>query len=263
MLLLALVGLTAALLVLDVAGWSGASALRAGGATVFGPLERLVASRADDRAADRVRVRAAQAADARSLEESRQLSALLGAPATAGRRLVAARVVAVGAQGPSGPERVTIDAGTRDGVTRDLAVVNADGLVGRVVAAAPWTADVLVLGSADLVVGVRAGRGGALGAVGVARPGVPVGAGQVALSLVRQGAVAPGDAVTTLGSVDGRPFPPGVPVGTVRSVHTRGAGTGTTAAVSPAADRASLDVVGVLLPGPRLTPRPAATGGRG
>ena len=43
---------------------------------------------------------------------------------------VPARVVAVGASGPAGPERVTIDAGSRDGVEVDRTVVAADGLGG-------------------------------------------------------------------------------------------------------------------------------------
>ena len=88
---------------------------------------------------------------------------ILEAPALAGARLVPARVVAVGASGPAGPERVTIDAGSRDGVEVDRTVVAAEGLVGRVVSVAPWTSDVLLVGSPDLTVGVRVGPRGVLG----------------------------------------------------------------------------------------------------
>ena len=171
------------------------------------PLERLARSGAsgpvdaDGPAAGRVRLGYEPPTLGRSLEEARRLSALLEAPATRAVRFVPARVVAVGAQGASGPERITIDAGSRDGVTKDLTVVSAEGLVGRVVSTGPWTSDVLLVGSADLTVGVRVGRAGTLGSITGATGERPRPAGQLSLELVQRGTVGVGDPVTTMGSV--------------------------------------------------------------
>jgi rod shape-determining protein MreC len=264
-LLALLVGLTALVMVVDLAGGPGASALRSAGATVLGPLERAVAggggSDGSEGAAAAVGAAASTAAARRTAAESRDLAALLGAPATRGAELVPARVVAVGSQGVSGPERVTIDAGSRDGVEPDLTVVSVDGLVGRVVSVAPWTADVLVLGSADLTVGVRVGRGGALASLTGAAGAHPRPAGLLSLALVQRGEVAVGDAVTTMGSAGGRPFRAGVPVGRVTALDASRGQLAPTAAVTPAVDTSTLDIVGVLLAPARTAPRRAVTGG--
>ena len=39
---------------------------------------------------------------------------------------------------------VTIDVGTRDGITKDITVINGDGFVGRVIGVSTSTADVLL-----------------------------------------------------------------------------------------------------------------------
>ena len=266
-LLVALLAATMVVAVADVSGWSATGQVRALGATVLGPLERVAgrggaALEASDPGVSRTRLAYDVAVDARTTEEARQLRALLDSPGAEGARLVPARVVAVGAQGAAGPVRVTIDVGTRDGVTADRTVVNAQGLVGRVVATAPWTSDVLLVGSADLAVGVRVGSAGTLGSVTgpSGAGGRPRPAGQLDLQLVQRGSVAVGDVVTTMGSTGGRPFVAGVPVGRVASVDPGGGRFAPTAAVQPAVDVTRLDVVGVLLTAPRTVPRPAVGG---
>jgi rod shape-determining protein MreC len=271
-LLVALLAATLVVVVADASGWSAADRVRALGATALGPLERVTAhgggaglDAVDPRAA-RTRTGYDAAVDARTAEETRQLRALLDSPAATGARLVPARVVAVGSQGPAGPERVTIDVGSRDGITADRTVVNAQGLVGRVVATGPWTSDVLLVGSPDLAVGVRVGSAGTLGSLTGATGGTgasggrPRPAGRLDLRLVQRGSVAVGDVVTTMGSAGGRPFVAGVPVGRVGSVDPGGGRFAPTAAVQPAVDVTRLDVVAVLLTAPRTTAR-AAVGG--
>ena len=257
---------TVALVLVDIVGGPGPGVLRRGAATVLGPLERVLApagqqdrealQRSNDRLASQLREARLAGADATAL------SALLSSPTTAGARVVPARVVGVGAPGPQGIVRITIDVGSRDGVSADRTVVSSEGLVGRVASVAPWTSDVLVVGGPDVVVGVRVGATGTLATVGgPAAAGTEREAGEPALSLVETGALRVGDEVRTLGSVDGRPFVPGVLVGSVSAVepqHGRLAPSGT---IRPAVDAGSLSVVGVLLTAPRSTPRAAATGG--
>lgn len=264
-LLAAAVVLTALLLVLDLVGGPGPSVLRRAGGAVFGPVERALSP--GDGAIDEVRVeRDALADEVRQLRATQvgtaAVAALLASPATQGAKVVPARVIAVGAPGASGPERVTIDAGSRDGVEVDRTVVTSGGLVGRVVAVAPWTADVALVGSPEVVVGVRVGPEGLLGSVSPHQPGSvgPREPGDLSLQLVAPGALTPGAPVHTLGSVDGRPFVAGVLVGTVRAADPDRGLLAPSGAVTPAVDVAGLDVVGVLLTAPRTTPRPAATG---
>lgn len=256
---------TGLVVALGVSGAAGLEPVRGAAATVLGPFERLLGPGADEASAARAE---AAALATRLAAAQREVAALHGSagiletPALAGARLVPARVVAIGAGGPAGPERVTIDAGSRDGVEVDRTVVAAQGLVGRVVSVAPWTSDVLLVGSADLAVGVRVGPRGVLGEVsgaalaGGARPDP----GMLSLALVDRGAATVGDVVTTLGSVGDRPFVPGIEVGTVHSMHTAAGRLAPTGTVSPSVDTASLDVVAVVLTPGRNAPRPVATG---
>ncbi|NHA67328.1 rod shape-determining protein MreC [Phycicoccus flavus] len=258
-LVLVAVVLTALVLALDATGLTSLGPLRAGAATALGPLERLVAPRADPAAQERLRG-SVQAAVAGPAADDR-LAGLLAAPGVDGTPVVLARVVGVGPSGPAGPERVTIDAGSRDGVEVDRTVVSADGLVGRVVAVAPWTSDVLLVGAPELSVGVRVGARGVLGeASGTAAPGAAAPApGTLSLALVERGTMRDGDPVVTLGSIDGRPFVPGVRVGTVREVERPAGRLAATGVVVPAVDVTALDLVAVVVPAPRRTPRPVVT----
>lgn len=261
----ALVG-TGLVVALGASGASGFEPVRGAAASVLGPLERALGPGEDavSRARTEQAALAARLAVAeRAVGATPDLTALLADPTLAGMPLVAARVVAVGASGPAGPERVTIDAGSRDGVEVDRTVVTAQGLVGRVVSVAPWTSDVLLLGSPGLAVGVRVGERGVLGeasgsaVTGASRPAP----GLLSLGLVERGSMTRADAVTTLGSVGGRPYVAGIRVGTVRDVDPGVGRLAPTGTLTPAVDPTTLDVVAVVLGGERSTPRPVVTPG--
>lgn len=260
------VAVTCALLLVDLVGGPGPGLLRRGAAAALGPLERVLAPsgrasedelrRDNERLAEELRRSRLAGADSGALAD------LLASPATSGARVVPARVVGVGAPGPQGVVRVTIDVGSRDGVDVDRTVVASGGLVGRVASVAPWTSDVLVVGGPDVVIGARVGAAGALATVG--GPAVAATdreADELGLTLVQTGALTVGDEVRTLGSIDGRPFVPGVLVGTVTDVEPQRGRLAPSGAVRPAVEVGSLSVVGVLLSAPRATPRPAVTGG--
>lgn len=258
--------MTMALVVVDLVGGPGPGVLRRGAATVLGPLERVLAPsdrqgevelrRENERLAEELRRSRVATSDSAALAE------LLASPATAGARVLPARVVGVGAPGPQGVVRVTIDVGSRDGIDVDRTVVSAGGLVGRVASVAAWTSDVLVVGGPEVVVGARVGSGGALATVsGAAVPGTERAPGELGLVLVQTGSLTVGDEVRTLGSVDGRPFVPGVLIGTVTDVEPPRGRLAPSGTVRPAVDVGALSVVGVLLSEPRSTPRAARTGG--
>lgn len=267
---------TVFLLGLDLSHPGSTSFLRTGAAAAFGPLERALAAGRDDDVTrltrERDELERARGQDAATVQQAREVTSVLASPAAKGAKLLAARVVAftpgsstTGSSttgSTSGGRRVTIDVGYRDGVTKDLTVIAGAGLVGRVIAVAAWTSDVLVVGGRDLTVGVRVGEKGWLGSVSAAATvGTPPRApGRLSLTLLDQGTVAVGDTVTTLGSVGGRPFIPDIPVGTVISLDPDRGRLTSSAVVEPVVDTETLDVVAVVLSTPRSVPRAPTLG---
>ncbi|KRF40838.1 rod shape-determining protein MreC [Terrabacter sp. Soil810] len=266
-LLVVLASLTLAFLVADLAGWSVADGVRRAGGFVLGPVQRALAGvPRDDLAAvesENVRLRAVAAEQQHRLDELDRLDELLGSSATTGRTLVPARVVATDLSALGG-RSVTIDVGSRDGIRTDSTVVAADGLVGRVVAVSPWTSDVQVLGGAGSVVAVRVGPAGTLGTVSAPAAGdaEPRPRGSLRLAGIAPSTPVVGDVVRTLGSVDETPYAAGIVVGTVTAVDPDRGQLTRSATVRPAVDPDAIDVVAVLVPTARSTPRPAAPAAR-
>ena len=264
--LIVLIVATVLLLGLDLSRPGSTSFLRTGAAAAFGPLEQALRAGRDDDVArltlERDELLQARREDAATAWQAREVTSILASPAAKGAKLLGARVVAFSPASSSGERRVTIDAGSRDGVTKDLTVIAVAGLVGRVIDVGDWTSDVLVLGDRDLKVGVRVGKGARLGVVSATAPdsGTPRVPGLLVLSLLEPGTVTVGDAVKTLGSVGGRPFLPDQSVGTVVSVDPDDGQLTSTALVKPLVDTATLDVVAVVLSTPRTAPRAPATG---
>lgn len=170
-----------------------------------------------------------------------------------GYSLVPARVIAYG-PAQSFSRTVTIDAGTHAGITADMTVVNADGLVGRVLRVTADTATVLLIVDADSVVGGRVGgddsAGQQGGQVGIVRgTGVISRTGRLDLELVDQ-TVAPlkGETVVTWGDGRAAPYVSGVPIGRVTGVYASVRDSSRTVRIAPYVDFGSLDVVGVVVP---------------
>lgn len=190
------------------------------------------------------------------LDEGRteELDALLHLSGMGGYEIVPAQ--AVTRTTPRGYADVaTIDAGTESGVRADMTVVNGRGLVGRVVEAGPRTATVLLATDVTSAVGARLESTRKIGVVtGGTVPGGPE--ADLTLELFDMEApVEAGDRVVTLGSHEGAPFVPGVPVGTVEEVQAAPGALSRFAVLAPAVDFSSLDVVGVVVAGPAEDPR--------
>lgn len=161
-----------------------------------------------------------------------------------GRTLVPARVIALG-PAQSFSRTVTIDAGSADGVRPDQTVVNADGLVGRVLGVTRTTATVLLIIDAESVVGGRVGSSMEIGFL--TGRGVIGREGRLDLELVDDTVVpARGDVVVTWGSRNGAPYVADIPVGRVTEVYESVRDSSRRAVVQPFVDFSSLDVVGVV-----------------
>ncbi|HEY9474135.1 MAG TPA: rod shape-determining protein MreC [Mycobacteriales bacterium] len=143
---------------------------------------------------------------------------------------------------------VTLDVGSREGVAEGMTVIDGDGLVGRVKQVNSRTCVVVLAVDPGSSVGVRQEGSGGLGLV--------TGSGLSPLAyapLDQRGGVRVGDRLVT-GPYGGSTYVPGVPVGEVVHVNPD-RGSGTTADVRPYAKMTSLDLVGVVLAGPRGDPR--------
>ncbi|MGB7921946.1 MAG: rod shape-determining protein MreC [Pyrinomonadaceae bacterium] len=190
--------------------------------------------------------------DARAaLDENERLKGLLNLKETSSYEVVAARVIA---RDPSmWFDTVTINRGRSSGIALNMPVVTSGGIVGRVVATSPWTAQVMLItdekAAAGAVVG-QLGQSNALGSVkGLGESGL------VEMDYVSgMEEVKIGDYVTTTGQ-DGI-YPEGLNVGEVVKVKHGTATAPHVIHVKPSARLDALEEVGVLLyhPPPRTAP---------
>ncbi|MCP9945838.1 rod shape-determining protein MreC [Streptomyces somaliensis] len=271
LLLALLVAVAFALITVDIRGGeeSPVDGARRVAATVFGPVENGVASavapignaigavrdsgerhsRIAQLERENAELKARLGSDDRNRNRVRQLDKLLRTAGAGQYGIKAAEVVAIGAaQGFSWT--VTIDAGARDGIRRDMTVLNGDGLVGRVTTVGPSTATVLLASDPDFTVGTRIERTDELG--------FATGQGERPLSvqlLNGKAKVKPGDRLVTFGSQADRPFVPGVPVGEVIRVDPSSGDLTRRLFVRPYAGFSRLDIVGVVVQAPRTDPR--------
>jgi rod shape-determining protein MreC len=246
-------------------GSSAFDAVRRGSDTVFGPAQRVLGHAAHSIGsalsglprigrdhAENTKLRAENDRLRAQLRETdglrRQVAewnALLGLKDAGGYTLAPAHVISIGSS--LGFEwTAVIDAGSRDGVQVNATVVNGKGLVGRVKRVGPYTSTVVLVIDGDFSVGVRLVRSGQLGLV------TGHGRGALSYQLIGERARAEiGDAMYTSGST----FKAGIPVGHVTSTSNDPNSPTLTGTLMPYVDVGSLDLVGVVLDGPRRTPR--------
>lgn len=141
---------------------------------------------------------------------------------------------------------IEIDVGSGDGVQRDMAVITAAGVVGRVEQVDRTSATVRLISSSDFVMGVEVA-----GEVGLAR-----GTGSPTEIEIQQGignraTIEVGDPVTTTAS-DRTLFPPNLVIGTVSAANQSDDASNQTLRVALAADPTDLRFVSIVLVEPGL-----------
>ena len=148
-------------------------------------------------------------------EQARRLQALLGFKEQFISKTLAAQVI--GSSGSEQSRSIYIDKGTRDGIKPDMAVITAEGVVGKVLRAFKTTSQVLLINDQTSGVGAILEKSRLQGVL----RGTPV--GEVVLEKVMSDeTVQPGEKVVTSGG--DQIFPKGLPVGTVTKSFA-GAGT--------------------------------------
>ena len=271
LLLVLLVVIAFALITVDIRGGedSPMDRPRQAAQSLFGPVENAVSGAVDPvgNAIDAVRDSRGRSSTISRLErENETLKERLGSSditrnraaeldkmlktAGAGQYTIkGAQVIAIGAaQGFSWT--VTIDAGSKDGIARDMTVINGDGLVGRVTTVGPSTSTVLLANDPDFTVGTRL--------EGSMELGFATGQGDQPMRvqlLNGKAQVRNGDRLVTFGSEAGKPFVAGVPVGKVMGVDPSAGNLTKTIEVQPFVGFTRLDIVGVVVVGPRTDPR--------
>jgi rod shape-determining protein MreC len=142
-------------------------------------------------------------------EQARRLQALLGFREQFISKTLAAQVI--GSSGSEQSRSIYIDKGSRDGIKPDMAVITAEGVVGKVLRVFKTTSQVLLLNDQTSGVGAILEK---TRLQGVLR-GTPL--GEVVLEKVMSDeTVQPGERVLTSGG--DQIFPKGLPVGTVTKV---------------------------------------------
>lgn len=181
-------------------------------------------------------------------DENRRLRAILQLREELGAMPVAARITGVGASQLF--HTATIDRGTSQGVGEGMAVLARPGVVGRIVAASPNAARVLLLEDPTSGVDAVVQRSRARGIVEGGASGL------LHLKFVGRGEeLRVGDEIVTSG-LDGI-FPRGIPLGHIATVETSESGLFQTAELAPVVDFERLEEVLVLAAPEREMP-PAA-----
>jgi rod shape-determining protein MreC len=182
--------------------------------------------------------------------ENERLKSLLNLKEQTGYDQVTARVIA--RDSSSWFNTITIDRGSSSGIALNMPVVTGSGIVGRVIALSPWTAQVMMVTDEKAAAGAIVGQLGGSGALGSVR-----GVGEKGLIEMRYVSglekVEVGDYILTTGQDS--IYPPGLTVGEVVQVKP---GTATLAheiLIRPGAKLDQLEDVAVLLY--HAPPRPA------
>jgi rod shape-determining protein MreC len=253
--LIALLVVAVALITIDFrdSGTSGAHSI---GGRIFGPVEHIGGDvtgwftgggnsgevAALQRQNDALQAELAQARVAS--QDSAQLKGLVALTEKDKYKIVAASVIAAGGDYS---DTVTIDAGSSQGIAANETVLNGDGLVGTVTAVSPTTATVQLATDAGATVGIRMAGDGQIGSLTGTADDF---SGTAPLKLTLFSATAtlkPGQELVTFGSIGGRPYVPGIPIGTVTQVTTEPGSLTPTALVKPFADFTGLGVLGVVI----------------
>jgi rod shape-determining protein MreC len=183
------------------------------------------------------RLRIEQVRLSEDAEQARRLQALLGFKEQFISKTLAAQVI--GSSGSEQSRVIYIDKGSRDGIKADMAVVTAEGVVGKVLRVSnKTTSQVLLINDQTSGVGAILEKSRLQGVL----RGTPL--GEVVLEKVMSDeTVQPGDRVLTSGG--DQIFPKGLPVGTVTKVSP-GPELFLNIQVKPTADLSRLEEVLVI-----------------
>ena len=181
-----------------------------------------------------------------------QLSQLRNVLDLAGRadyKIVAARVINRGSS-VTFKETITIDVGSSSGISKNMTVISDGGLVGVVKSVSSSTSIVMLMSDPTFKIGVRIAGTQSIGVLS------GKGGNTYLLQLLdATGEIKVGDKLVARGSEGGRPFVPGVPVGTVIEVQSNSSAITQNADVQASANLNQIGIVAVVVSPPKGDPR--------
>jgi rod shape-determining protein MreC len=194
-------------------------------------------------------LKAKQILDVDMVNQLSQLKNVLDLAGRGGYKVVAARVINRGSTATF-KETVTIDVGSRSGITKNMTVISESGLVGVVKSVTSNSSIVLLMSDPTFKVGVRIAGTQSIGVV----------SGQGGSSYLLQlldatGEIKVGDSLVARGSSGDRPFVPGVPVGVVVTVLSNASSITQNADVESTTNLEKISIVAVVTAAAKGDPR--------
>ena len=259
------------LITLDLRGVNLAGSIRSGVTTVFSPIEGFfskvfspIGSFTSDvrnfgRSKSRITelekevdlLKSQKVLDEDVVGQLNQLKQVLDLAGRGDYRVVAARVINRGSTATF-KQTITIDAGSSDGISKNMTVISEAGLVGVVKSVTSNSSIVLLMSDPTFKIGVRIAGTQSIGVVS------GQGGNKYLLQLLdATGEIKVGDNLVARGSQNGSPFVPGVPVGTVSSVQSNASSITQNADVEGASNLERIGVVAVVVSNPKQDPRDA------
>ena len=257
------------LITLDLRGVNLAGSIRGSVATVFSPVETLFSrlfspignfagdirnigqanEKIDDLNKEIQLLKSKEILDEDTVGQLNQLKNILDLAGRGGYKVVAAKVINRGSSATF-KETITIDVGSSSGISRNMTVISDGGLVGVVKSVSSDTSVVLLMNDPSFKMGVRIAGTQSIGVL----------SGQGGNSYLLQlldatGEIKLGDKLVARGSDGGRPFVPGVPVGTVVQVQSNSSSITQNADVTASANLDRIGIVAVVVSPPKFDPR--------
>ena len=257
------------LITLDLRGVNLAGSIRSGVANMFSPLESIASkifSPIDNFTSDLKNfgqskkkieqltkevdlLKSEKILDQDTVGQLSQLRNVLDLAGRGGYKVVAAKVINRGSSATF-KQTITIDAGKSSGVDINMTVISDSGLVGVVKSVTSNSAIVLLMSDPTFKIGVRIAGTQSIGVV----------SGQGGSTYLLQlldatGEIKKGDVLVARGSQNGKPFVPGVPVGTVTTVQSNASSITQNADVVGISNLEQIGVVAVVTSPPKNDPR--------
>jgi rod shape-determining protein MreC len=257
------------LITLDLRGVNLASSIRSGIATAFSPLESIASKifspvgnftsdlknfnqskkKIEQLTKENDLLKSTQILDEDTVGQLSQLRNVLDLAGRGGYKVVAAKVINRGSSATF-KQTITIDAGKSSGVDINMTVISDSGLVGVVKSVTSNSAIVLLMSDPTFKIGVRIAGTQSIGVV----------SGQGGSTYLLQlldatGEIKKGDVLVARGSQNGKPFVPGVPVGTVSTVQSNASSITQNADVIGVSNLERIGVVAVVTSSPKNDPR--------
>ena len=257
------------LITLDLRGVNLAGSIRSGIANVFSPLENIASKifspignftsdlknfgqskkKIEQLTKEVDLLKSEKILDQDTVGQLSQLRDVLDLAGRGGYKVVAAKVINRGSSATF-KQTVTIDVGSSSGIEKNMTVISDSGLVGVVKSVTSSSAIVLLMSDPTFKIGVRIAGTQSIGVV----------SGQGGNSYLLQlldatGEIKKGDVLVARGSQDGKPFVPGIPVGTVTTVQSNASSITQNADVVGISNLERIGVVAVVTSPPKNDPR--------